>query len=782
MPGYLASVHALLARISSPIERHFAAAADDPPEVRLRLQSVPIAIWLTLLVCGGGEAYVLGTWDRPHRGAITTIFLAALASLAVVWALPMRRIVLGAYRELFFVAWSGLDLVLIAVVAGLDGGTTSPFTIAFVLPLIFASISYPRRSVLATGVLVLVAFLGAALSQGKGLAPRDGLIALGIASASLMSAAQARTLNQQRSELAEAVGAAQEAEERFRSAFDNAPIGVALVDVRPGMRQKLLNVNRAMRRITGYSREDLLAMDFQELSDPESRREDATRLEQLVAGDVDDYMVERRYLHAEGRAIWLELNASLVRDASGGPLHAIVQAQDVSERKRFEGQLQYLADHDPLTGLYNRRVFEREVANRLAEIARYGGRGAVLVLDVDHFKYVNDTLGHPVGDDLIGRLASMLRKRLRDTDVLARLGGDEFGVLVPHADEEQAMALAEQLLRQVRDEAVVMSEGRALRMTASIGVAPFAQESRQNADSVIVNADIAMYQAKQNGRNRVELLVSTEQSQATMRARLTLSERLRHALAHDGFALYAQPILDVRKGAVTRHELLLRMAAESGEMIPPVTFLHVAEEFGLIQAVDRWVIHNAVALIGEHPERKLTLEVNLSGASITDPGVIALVEQELADSGIDPRSLVFEVTETAAIVNIEQANRFARRLAELGCAFALDDFGAGFGSFYYLKHLPFDFLKIDGDFIRKLPSSAPDQLTVKAIVQIAHGLKKKTIAECVEDEATLGLLKRYGVDFAQGYRIGVPQPARATFSDHEEASQRAAAGRGSAPA
>jgi EAL domain-containing protein (putative c-di-GMP-specific phosphodiesterase class I) len=221
----------------------------------------------------------------------------------------------------------------------------------------------------------------------------------------------------------------------------------------------------------------------------------------------------------------------------------------------------------------------------------------------------------------------------------------------------------------------------------------------------------------------------------------------------------------VRKNEVTHHELLVRLPGDSGELIPPGTFLYIAEQFGQIQAIDRWVVGKATRLIKRlHDEgNPVTLSVNLSGASITDMSLLELVEKEISDTGIDPRSLIFEVTETAAIVNIEKARRFAERLGEVGCAFALDDFGAGFGSFYYLKHLPFDYLKIDGDFIRQLPTSKPDQLTVKAIVQIAHGLGKKTVAEFVGDEATLRLLGRFGVDFAQGYHTGKPIAVEETW-------------------
>jgi EAL domain-containing protein (putative c-di-GMP-specific phosphodiesterase class I) len=274
-----------------------------------------------------------------------------------------------------------------------------------------------------------------------------------------------------------------------------------------------------------------------------------------------------------------------------------------------------------------------------------------------------------------------------------------------------------------------------------------------------------MYEAKEAGRDRCVLLDAAEGPQTEMRARLTWSERIRTALEEDGFELYQQPILDIRKGEVTHHELLVRLPGDGGELIPPGTFLYIAEQFGLIQSIDRWVVGQAMRLLKRlhADDNPVTLSVNLSGASITDASLLELVEDEIRTTGIDPHALIFEVTETAAIVNIEKARRFAERLGELGCAFARDDFGAGFGSFYYLKHLPFDYLKIDGDFIRQLPASKPDQLTVKAIVQIAHGLGKRTVAEFVGDEATLGLLGRFGVDFAQGYHTGRPLAVAETW-------------------
>ena len=397
---------------------------------------------------------------------------------------------------------------------------------------------------------------------------------------------------------------------------------------------------------------------------------------------------------------------------------------------------------------------------------------------------LNDALGHATGDELITRAADVLRKRVRKGDVIARLGGDEFAVVLSQTDGEAATATAQKLLDGIREEAVAVSTDRTMRVTASVGISLTAGFSILTGEELLAAADIAMYRAKESGRDRVH--VRSPDDDTDMQNRLTWSERVRHALENDRFVLQAQPIMDLKTGEIARYELLLRMVDE-GRLIRPGAFLYVAEEFGMIQAIDKWVLSEAIRLIEGRAEvgERLTLEVNLSGSSITDHEVLEHIESELAASLIDPSCLIFEVTETAAITNIERARRFATRVEELGCAFALDDFGTGFGSFYYLKHLPFDYLKIDGDFIRELARNQTDRLTVQAIVEIAKGMGKKTIAEFVETEEVLVLLRALGVDFAQGYRIGAPDDLE-SFWDVDAPAARSAVqsanGRGAATA
>jgi diguanylate cyclase (GGDEF)-like protein/PAS domain S-box-containing protein len=552
-----------------------------------------------------------------------------------------------------------------------------------------------------------------------------------------------------------AEAALREAEERFRGAFDGAPIGIAIVT----LDGRFAEVNAAFSRLTGYPAGQLLGTSVGAITHPDDRSVSDERFEQLLrSGRAINF--DKRYLHAAGHTIWASIHARLLRHADGRPLHMITMIEDVTDRREYEHKLRHMADHDPLTGLLNRRRFEEEVDRQVAHSERYGGGGAVLMLDLDHFKYTNDSLGHRAGDELIVAVAKLLSGALRETDTLARLGGDEFAVLLPRATEDEARLVGEKLLDGLRGEAVAFGL-RKRRLTASMGLALIDGAGDDlTADDLLVSADLALYDAKEAGRDGLRVFANEEQREARMRARVSWVERIQSALESDGFVLYAQPIVDLRSRLVTRHELLLRMRADDGDLIPPGAFLYVAERYGLVNEIDRWVVRRAIGLIRQAAEagHELRLEVNISGLSLGDEELLDLIERELASGDINPGNLIFEVTETAAVSNIVAARDFAERVCALGCQFALDDFGAGYGSFYYLKHLPFDYVKIDGEFVRNCVDSETDQLVVQAVVQIARGLGKQTIAEFVEDEATIEVLERFGVDYAQGYHVGRPAP------------------------
>ena len=547
-----------------------------------------------------------------------------------------------------------------------------------------------------------------------------------------------------------------EAEERFRSAFEEAPIGMALTS--PDFR--FLRVNRALCQITGYTPAQLEGLPVASITHPDDLKADWEARGAMLEGELSSHRAERRYLHASGSAVWVAINSTLVRDADGKPLHFLSQMQDITERRRHEAELRHMADHDPLTGLLNRRSFERELERHVSYVERYGPKGAAIVLDLDHFKTINDTLGHSAGDELIVRVAHALRSRLRESDVLARLGGDEFAILLPEATPEEADAVAAAVLDAVRTLAVPTATGRTRTVTASLGIALFDSAERLTGEDVLVNADLAMYDAKEAGRDQLAAYDAPERPETRIEARISWADMIRDALAEDAFVLHAQPIVDLATGEATQYELLLRMRGADGELIGPSAFLPVAERFDLMGAIDRWVVARAIRMVGAELRagRRLVVEVNISGRSAGDPELLELIEHELRTSEVCPSQIIFEITETIAVSNIPRAQHFAARLADLGCRFALDDFGAGFGSFYYLKHLPFDYLKIDGEFVRHSAADPTDQLVIQAVVDIARGLGKRTVAEHVGDSETAALLHRMGVDHAQGFHLGEPAP------------------------
>ena len=510
--------------------------------------------------------------------------------------------------------------------------------------------------------------------------------------------------------------------------------------------------NPGAERLYGYTEKEALGRGMDMLV-PEDRLTEANeRFERILAGERIGHFETRR-ARKDGTLIDVSLAMSPVVDRDGRLIGVSAVSRDITERKRLEERLTELANFDPLTGLFNRHRFEDELVTYVLKARRYGTKGAIFVLDLDNFKYVNDTYGHGAGDEVLQHVARVLEGRLRRTDILARLGGDEFAVLVPQCDEPQAREVAGSLLEAIRRHTLQI-DGHPLRITSSLGVTML-DDTLQSPAELLAQADRAMYGAKNHGRDRAMVLKAGDRAEDGREGDLSWEHRIRQALANDGFVLHMQPILDLRTNEVSQYELLLRMQTDQ-RLILPGAFLGVAERLGLIHEIDRWVVSEAIRMLDESPDLKL--EVNLSGRSVDDEGILRLIKGELDHSGVDPSRLIFEITETAAIASLDQARRFAQALAELGCRFALDDFGAGFGSFYYLKHIPAEFLKIDGDFVRS-PRSRTDELVVESMVRIAGGLDKRTIAEFVEDAGTLDSLRADGVDFAQGYHVGRPVPA-----------------------
>jgi diguanylate cyclase (GGDEF)-like protein/PAS domain S-box-containing protein len=553
------------------------------------------------------------------------------------------------------------------------------------------------------------------------------------------------------------------AEALFRGAFDGSPIGMALTD--EGGR--VVRVNGALCDLTGCRADELTGSLFDSLVHPDEIGYDRKAITRLIEGDRSQYKVETRFVHVTGAPIWVAVQATMIRDDSDDARRFLVQVQDVTHRRRYEENLQYLATHDPLTGLHNRSSFAAQLDTHADLVRRYGDEGGLLLLDLDHVKYVNDTLGHQAGDHVIARVAKLLAARLRESDVLARLGGDEFAVLLPKANLTAATRVAEDLLAALRAERIAVPGTSDRTITASIGVAMFERGDALSGEDVLVSADLAMYDAKEAGRNQLVVHSSDEHAQARMQGRVTWAQRIRVAIDEGRFTLVAQPIIDLETGVATQFEVLLRMLDDHGDMIPPSAFLSTAERLGMIQEIDAIVVTRAIRAVAAAGDAigETRVEINLSGGSMGDPQILRVIERELRETGLDPARVIFEITETAAIANIAKAREFADELAKLGCCFALDDFGAGFGSFYYLKHVHFDILKIDGEFVRDACGTRTDRLVIQSVVAIARGLGKQTVAEHVGDAPTVALLRELGVDYGQGYFLGKPRPLEAFLAE-----------------
>ena len=430
--------------------------------------------------------------------------------------------------------------------------------------------------------------------------------------------------------------------------------------------------------------------------------------------------------------------------------------EDVTQEQQTAQQLVYLAERDSLTGLFNRHRLHEEMEKLIAEAERTSTQGALLFFDLDEFKYINDTFGHYAGDATLIRIATELSTLTRRNEVLARLGGDEFALLIPQiSDLKQAEDLAERVVQAIARLPLIFEE-QPLRVTISLGIALYPQHGTTIVE-LIAHADTAMYQAKACGKNTWQVYRPELDMGKEMVARLTWNERLSHAFEKNLFRLHFQGVYHTADRTLSHLEALVRMIDEEkpGGLVMPALFIPIAEKSGKILELDRWVINEAVTVLARHLKLR-ALAINLSGRSLADPSLPRYIQDTLARHGVDPHRLLIEITETSAIGDLHDAGRFIEALHLTGCATCLDDFGTGFSSFAYLKYLKVDTLKIDGLFIRDLPNDHDNQLFVKSIADVARGMGKITVAEFVEDEATLELLNRFGVDLVQGYFLDRP--------------------------
>jgi diguanylate cyclase (GGDEF)-like protein/PAS domain S-box-containing protein len=544
----------------------------------------------------------------------------------------------------------------------------------------------------------------------------------------------------------------------FRAAFDAAGGAMAIVALEGAGAGRLIEVNRAFGRMLGIDAGELVGDNLEIWTHPDDLPDGVhDPLTRLARADAEQLHFGQRYLHSDGHVVdALGIVTSYV-DA-GSRRVAIIQVLDVSARPRPAGQVQRLTDHDMLTGLPNRRRFEAELDDELIRTLGCEGAGAVLAIHLDGLKVVGESLGHAVAEELFVSMAGKLRRTVRPSDVVARTGGDEFGVILPDADEPAAMGMAKEIVSAIAHAATTAGGRRATAVASSVGITVFGGDDRLLADEVIVEADMAMYDARAAGTNQISVYARDQRRRSRIDVSRGWCQRLQRAIENEGFVLLAQPIVPVCSAGAPRFELLLRMPDDNGELIAPATFLCYAERFGLIQQIDEWVMSRAVRLLHEHQAQgnDISLAINISGKTLNAGTIGGRLRSLLEASPVPGGRLMLELTETAAIANIDRARDLAHYLRELGCRLSLDDFGAGFATFYYLKHLEFDCIKIDGEFIKRLPRTPSDRLIVRAVVDIARGLGAETIAEFVQDDETLALLRDLGVDYAQGYHTGRP--------------------------
>jgi diguanylate cyclase (GGDEF)-like protein/PAS domain S-box-containing protein len=529
-------------------------------------------------------------------------------------------------------------------------------------------------------------------------------------------------------------------------------------------------LNRIAEQLTGWSNNLAHGVDIgttlKLIDEISSARLDnivvkCLRLKRTVAIPAHSQLVTR-----EGRRIGIEGSAVPILSRSGDIVGAVAVLRDVSHQRKLTRQLSWQSTHDTLTGLINRREFEIRLTQALAASKKNGQVHALLYMDLDQFKIINDTCGHEAGDVLLQRLSRLLQMQMRDGDILARLGGDELGILLPDCAPGQALSIAEQIRQSIKQFRFVWDE-RSFELGISIGLVHIDQGSK-SMTQLLIAADQACYQAKEQGRNRIHVYKGGDLMLAQRHGEMLWVARLSEAFEHGHFKLYAMPIVKLTPPAEQHEEVLIRIQNANGDLIEPAAFIPAAERYDLMVSIDRWVIkavcQHIKALRDSLPvlaafeasrTRRLALySINLSGISLGDPALLDYITEQFVDHAIAPEQICFEITETAVIADLPKAHQLMTSLKTLGCRFSLDDFGSGLSSFAYLKALPVDYLKIDGVFIRDIATNPINRAMVKAINEVGHVMGILTVAEYVEDEATLAIVRELGIDYAQGYAVG----------------------------
>jgi diguanylate cyclase (GGDEF)-like protein/PAS domain S-box-containing protein len=520
---------------------------------------------------------------------------------------------------------------------------------------------------------------------------------------------------------------------------------------------RITQVNRVLCDLLGYPATELVDATAESLLPPDDRPDYVRFRDALLEGRGEDLLVEARYQRRDGSMLWTNRHMVVQRDPEGAPILTIVQIADITEMKESRERMEKLAFYDTLTDLANRRLFNDRLEQAVKHAVRTGEPAALMYLDLDNFKRVNDTLGHEAGDELLRAVAERVRACVRDEDTVGRPGGDEFTILLNQVRGARgAGRVARKILASL--DAPIRVGSHELRVTTSIGIT-LAPDDGRDPQTLMKNADLAMYRAKERGRDTHQFFSDDMNTRAM--ERLVLENELRVALRSDQFALYYQPKVQLDTGRVVGLEALVRWHHPERGLLPPDTFIQVAEESGLIVGLGEWSLREAcrqLSILHELDGEPVHVAVNLSARQFADPGLRKLVNRALTESSLAPRWLELEITETMLMEDIEEAILTLDALQDLGVALAIDDFGTGYSSLNYLKRLPIDHVKVDRSFVSDIPRNADDMAITAAVIAMAHQLNLSVVAEGVETREQMAFLCEHRCEFGQGYLFGPPLP------------------------